>query len=274
MKRKHEERIELLGSLTHEKQSHVLLYGANIGGQSAPLSSKNATEAMLPEWYPAESQPLEIGLRNSSIDDKTADYWQLESLHLEAKIAQQLRPRLAQGNIHHLSVFAIAPQPLLILLGTLLSDIPAAEVYQRHREPPGWKWLDSGKYPAFIEVEPNEASGPPALVFSLSGTIVDERIRTVVPNASIWKVSIPIPHNDFLKTRQQTRDFRSLMRRMMDKIKAQHGQSATIHIFPAMPVALAVELGRIRMPKADLPFDVYDEDRGQGGFRHALSIGN
>src|SRR5882757_9329886 len=37
MKRKHEARIELLSSLTPEKQSHVLLYGANIGDQSAPL---------------------------------------------------------------------------------------------------------------------------------------------------------------------------------------------------------------------------------------------
>ena len=59
----------------------------------------------------------------------------------------------------------------------------------------------------------------------------------------------------------------------MDKVKIRHGQSAIVHVFPAMPVALAVELGRIRMPKADLPFAIYDEDRGNGGFRHVLSIG-
>jgi hypothetical protein len=272
MKQKHEERIDLLGSLMPEKQSHVLLYGANIGQQSAPLSAKSATEAMLPEWYPAESQPLEIGLRNSSITDKTAEYWQLERAHLEGKIGQQLRPRLAQGSIRHLSIFAIAPQPLLILLGTLLSDIPAAEVYQRHREPPSWKWTNGSEGFAYEIREPSEIAGPPALVFSLSATITDERIRIVIPNASIWRISIPVPHNDFLKTRQQASDFRAFMRRVMDRIKARHGQDATIHIFPAMPVALAVELGRIRMPKADLPFAIYDEDRSGGGFRHALSI--
>lgn len=273
MKQKHEERINLLGSLMPEKQSHVLLYGANIGQQSAPLSARNATQAMLPEWYPAESQPLEIGLRNSSITDKTAEYWQLERTHLEGKIAQQLRPRLAQGSIRHLSIFAIAPQPLLILLGTLLSDIPAAEVYQRRREPPSWKWSNDAERSAYEVLEPSEIAGPPALVFSLSATIIDERIRTVIPNASIWRISIAVPHNDFLKTRQQASDFRALMRRIMDKIKAHHGQDATIHIFPAMPVALAVELGRIRMPKADLPFAIYDEDREKGGFGHALLIG-
>src|SRR5579871_4068919 len=38
MKRKHEDRMELLSSLTEEKQSHILLYGANIGQHSAALS--------------------------------------------------------------------------------------------------------------------------------------------------------------------------------------------------------------------------------------------
>jgi hypothetical protein len=112
------------------------------------------------------------------------------------------------------------------------------------------------------------------LVFSLSTTIIDERLKKVIPNASIWKVSIPSAHNDFLKSRHQASHFRQLMRETMDRIKVRHGQDATIHVFPAMPVALAVEFGRIRMPKADLPLSVYDEDRGSGGFRYALSIGN
>ncbi len=274
MKLKHERRMELLGSLTPDKQSHVLLYGANIGAQSAPVSLKGAALAMLPEWYPAESRPLQVGLRNSYVDDRTAEYWQMERLNLETTINQQLRPRLAHGgDIHHLSVFAIAPQPLLILLGALLSDIPAAEVYQLHREPANWRWASDGECPTFEVVTPSETAGPPALVLSLSGTIADDRIRAVLPDANIWKICIAAPHNDFLKTRQQAQDFRALIRRVMDQVKSRHGQGSTIHVFPAMPVALAVELGRIRMPKADLPFQVYDEDRGAGGFRVALSIG-
>ena len=161
----------------------------------------------------------------------------------------------------------------MIHLGALLSDIPAAEVYQRHREPLSWRWQEDGDYQSYVVDEPKKIVGPPALVLSLSATIVDERILKIIPNASIWKVSVPTPHNDFLKSRRQASEFRLVMRQTMDKIKALHGQDATIHIFPAMPVALAVELGRIRMPKADLPFAIYDEDRVNGGFRYALSIG-
>ncbi len=273
MKRKHEDRMELLGSLMPDKQSHVLLYGANIGEQSPMLSLRSAAQAMLPEWYPSESKAIEIGLQNSSVTDRTPDYWKLERIHLQYVVAQRVRPRLAQGDIHHLSIFALAPQPLLIHLGALLSDIPAAEVYQRHREPLSWRWQEDGDYQSYVVDEPKKIVGPPALVLSLSATIVDERILKIIPNASIWKVSVPTPHNDFLKSRRQASEFRLVMRQTMDKIKALHGQDATIHIFPAMPVALAVELGRIRMPKADLPFAIYDEDRVNGGFRYALSIG-
>lgn len=41
MKERHESRIELLGSLGPEKQSHVVLFGANIGTHEAALSINN-----------------------------------------------------------------------------------------------------------------------------------------------------------------------------------------------------------------------------------------
>jgi hypothetical protein len=120
--------------------------------------------------------------------------------------------------------------------------------------------------------EPERIDGPPALVVSLSATITDERIRAVLPNATIWRVTTPSPHNDLLKSSEQARDFRAKFRVLMDRIKLRHGQKAVIHVFPAMPVALAVDLGRTIMPKADLPLHVYDENRESGGFVYALEL--
>jgi len=48
--------------------------------------------------------------------------------------------------------------------------------------------------------------------------------------------------------------------------------AAMLHVFPAMPVSLAVELGRVRMPKADMPWLVYDQVNARGGFVRALTI--
>jgi hypothetical protein len=114
--------------------------------------------------------------------------------------------------------------------------------------------------------------GPPALVFSLSATINDERIESVLPGAAIWKLSTPVPSNDFLKGRGQARLFRERVRQLLDKIKAAHGEQATLYVFPAMPVALAVDFGRIIMPKADLKMKLYDQNQALGGFVFALNL--
>ena len=58
----------------------------------------------------------------------------------------------------------------------------------------------------------------------------------------------------------------------MDEIKAKHGQSTLLHVFPAMPVAMSVELGRARQPKADLPWRTYDQVNKRGGFIPAVDI--
>ena len=62
------------------------------------------------------------------------------------------------------------------------------------------------------------------------------------------------------------------MRTVFDAIKLQHGEDAELSLFPAVPVSAAIEIGRVWMPKADLPFSVYDQNRSTGGFSHALTI--
>jgi hypothetical protein len=47
----------------------------------------------------------------------------MEAENLCRKFDLQVRERLATGEIKHLSVFSLAPQPLLIMLGSLLGDI-------------------------------------------------------------------------------------------------------------------------------------------------------
>lgn len=272
MKASHEARIELLSAIGPDKQSHVLLYGANIGVHSSNISLAKAAEAMVPDWYPAEARAIELGFANSSYTDRDPAFWELESTHLRRLIMQQVRSRLSNGLIHHLSIFALAPQPLLVLLGYLLSDIPAAEVYQLHREPPNWKWQDHSEAEGFIIEEPHKVAGEPALIVSLCATINESRVESILENPTIWKLSHAKPHNDVLQSKGQAQAFRSAVRRLMDRIKARHGQGATIHLFPAMPVALAVDLGRVVMPKADLPIWLYDENRSQGGFSKAIEL--
>lgn len=275
MKAVHEARIDLLSDLKSDKQSHMLLFGANIGTQHAPLSYVEAAMGMVPDRFPASHQPLELGLRNSSFEDRTEEFWKIEAAHLKAMVEQQIRPRFHSGEIAHLSVFALAPQPLLSLLGSLLSDIPAAEVYQRRKEPNSWAWEEEPTTWEYKIQRPNTTeTNSPALVFALSATVVDNRITALLgESAEIWRVTISEPHNDFVRSRIQTYEFRRELRRLLNEIKACHGEDCSIHVFPAMPVSLAVELGRIHNIKSDLPLVIYDENKALGGFVKAIEIG-
>ena len=275
MKQMHERRIEIVSAIDQLRQSHMLLYGANIGDHASPVSYQRAAQAMLPDYFPAETTPISLGMVNSSFRDRRADFWQIERAQLRAMFTKFVTPRLANGEIQHLSVFALAPQPLLMLLGSLLCDLPVAEVYQLHREPPDWRWQPQSDGFAYESVEPAAFHAAPALVFSLSATVADERITSALgENAAIWRVKIPQPHNDFLRSKTQAQQFRQLVRPLMDRIKARHGESALLHVFPAMPAALAVEFGRILMPKADLPLRIYDQNQQLGGFGPALELDN
>src|SRR6185437_10526249 len=108
-----------------------------------------------------------------------AEFWNVEGKSLVRKVRQSVKERIATADINHLSVFALAPQPLLILLGTLLGDIIPADVYQLHREPAGWTWPDVTTDVTSLQVSrPRDKSGPPALVVALSATVTPDRILT------------------------------------------------------------------------------------------------
>lgn len=273
MKRKHEERIEIVTSLNEDKQSYIILYGANIGQHYAPVCWEKAYRAMLPNWYPAQKPAIELGLKNSSFYDDESLYWHFERENLRRQFNEGVKPLLVMGKAHHFSIFALAPQPLLIELGRLLSDIPAAEVYQLHREPPDWVWQDTPNNFDFIVNEPESNYKQVALNLSLSASIDNSRITGVLgQEVSIWVFTIEAPNNDFLKTREQLRDFRTQFRRLLDQIKFKHGQDAVLHLFPAVPVSAAVEIGRVWMPKADLPIIIYDQNHKTNGFSQTFCI--
>ena len=67
--------------------------------------------------------------------------------------------------------------------------------------------------------------------------------------------------------------FRQSARRLIAAIEAAHPQFAELPIFPAMPIACEVELGRVRMPKANRPWQIYDQNNKPVKFIPALKIG-
>jgi len=274
-KNQHEQRVAIATSISPEMKSHVVVYGANIGNEKSPIQYDQCCCAMFPDRYPIEEKPVILSMTWEK-EDRTNEYWKTEMDNLYNSFHRKIITRIDENNPSHFSLFALAPQPLLIYLGSLFTDKISVDVYQPIREPKTWRWQESHDNFEFKVNCPDNFSGIPVLVISLSDRISVDRITSVISeNISVWELTVSNEylHNDFMRSKSQLSEFRKTMRRIMINIKKKHGQSTPLHIFPAMPVSCAIEMGRIRMPKAEMPWIIYDQNNQIGKFIQTIDIG-
>lgn len=274
MKADHEARVALLAGIDEDRASHVLRFGASIGTNEALVSTRAIFTAMPPDHHPASAQTIDLEMIGHAFTDDDPTFWATQQVNLQRNFASRVGGRIERQEIRHLSVFALAPQPLLIELGRLLCDIVPMVVHQRHREPSTWSWQRDGARVRYQIEEPATArAGAVALKLGVSATITDERIeRALGEGVAIWSLCAEGAHNDIVRCPEDQATYRTTLRGLFNAIKARHGDGVPIHLFPALPASLAVETGRVWMPKADPELIVYDQQRDKG-FVAALTIG-
>lgn len=275
MKLEHEDRVAIVAGIDRDRASHVIRFGADIGSNESLVSTRAIFQAMPPDHHPASRQTIDLSLTGSTFRDDEEAYWSFQAENLRRQFDARVRGRVETQDIRNLNVFALAPQPLLIELGRLLGDIVPATIHQRHREPATWRWQPDQPAIRFVETEPSSYAGdrPLALKLALSATVTDDRIQAVLgADVAIWSLIAEEPHNDIMRRPQDLSEFRQRIRRILDRIKVAHGEHAVVNVFPALPNSAAVEVGRVRMPKADLPIRIWDQNRRIGGFVPTLLI--
>ena len=136
MKAEHEERIRDLTDLKGEHRTHLLMMETNIGKRPPLITREGASAAVLPRWAQDETC---VPLSRSRLKDGTERYWAtgIEEVDYAVKEVEEL---LRRRFIEHVSVFALAPIPLLMWLGYRLGDVVPGEAFQRRRDIQGWSW--------------------------------------------------------------------------------------------------------------------------------------
>lgn len=273
MKNKHERRIQKVTSIQPQCKSKIIIYGVKIGEKAIFVNEKDAEYALLPQYYP-DGDKIELGLKNDSWYDGEPTYWLNQKENLYRQFSSLVTQELYNNKIKHLSVFAFAPQPLLIYLGTLISDKYPANIFQLNREFGNWKWEETGENTNYKINTPKNISfdGIPVLNISLSGIIDNRRIRTIIPNSDIWTLTINEPNTDFLRTKIQLYEFKKQARKILEEIKSKYKEGTILNIFPAMPISAAIEFGRLILPKTDMQMKIYDQVDNQTGFKYALTV--
>jgi len=275
-KKEHEHRVVTVTGIAANRKSHVVFYGSNIGEQRSPLQQEDAMEAMFPERYPVSENPVCLSM-SCSHEDKTAAFWESESAHLNRFFDQKVLPLIESDQTTHFSLFSLAPIPLLIQLGVLFTDKISVDTYQPIREPKGWHWQEFPEGFEFIIKKPEKIDGAPVLVISLSDIINHDRIRAVMgEQVSVWELTVPEEQigNDNVRNSAQLSMMRSTIRKLMVLIKDVHGSTTPLSVFPAMAVSCSIEMGRARMPKADMPWIIFDQNNKEKKFIKAITIGD
>ena len=259
MKKEHEDRIWRVTGINPEKKSLVVAYGPKIGKDTPYFNKDVLFNTIFPDNYPVDPEPVEIQMNNSVMHDGEPEYWRAEVRQIEHKCLEKVFTRLNDGIASSISLFPLGPQPLLVKLGTVLNDKYKVTVFQKHRIPDTWRWLDEESNNDIKLIEPTDKTKCPVLVIALSSNAIRERIiQRIGESSSIWCITCDTPGNDMMRKRSQLEEFNRVARMTMDAIKSAHPDSCNLSIYMAAPASCAVELGRIRMAKADMPWILYD----------------
>lgn len=270
-KKEHEERIEYLTGIDESYKSHILFFKDNIGDRKPEIEFEDARLAILPR-FPANSNFTEIDLTHGAYRDYEDNYFRDKQREISRLVETKVRQL---SNINHLSVFAFASIPLLIHFGYELGDTISADIYQRHRSTNSWKWQDEdiSGFQYIIEenlLDSEAETGIIALNLSLSGTIKKEEINSALDKPhSYYKVTIANPNPNFLRSEEQLDLFKAEIRSLLRRIRETHGHNCEIHLFPAIPLSIAVSIGCILLPKIDPKIHVYENNND---FSYALTI--
>lgn len=278
-KQEHEDRIEIQTSHPEDiHKSTILLCSVNIGERTVPINIEAVRNAMFP-IYPSDRKGIKI---EESDFDRFGDakYWQTFA---ENKIKRKIKLYLEEGidevRIKHLSIFGVAPMPLLVYLGKCVGDTIPADIYQSHRNIENtsktWSWQD--EFETEFDLIVNEANvgenDKVVLKLALSDNIEKDKYENLlVENPCIYEITIPEPSPHCLKNKKQLENFSYEYRKLLNFIQKRHGRNCKISILTAVPVAVAIECGRVIIPTKDPEIVVCEYYADKGGFEEVLRI--
>jgi len=273
-KDKHEQRIRHVTSLGPDLKTSVVQLKARIAGQSVAVPIAQVIEAVAPR-YPTDAKGHVIDL--TGVDAEGGTFFESATRTIKQRMERLYEPGMDVEDTRHISLFALAPIPLLIFLGRQLSNKVPVDVYQRHRDTEDWAWKSSGaptEY-KFEKLQAGTERTRVALILSLSGRIPLESLPSEIdPRFTIYELTLanaePIP--TFLRLREDLVRFKEVYQAALRTILRECGNIEAIHLFPAVPAPVAVLCGRELLPKVDPALLVYDFDKRTGGFTLTLEV--
>lgn len=282
-KRQHEADIKLQTSLVKDRRTAILRMAGDIRGDVMELPRQAAADTVIrcAQRFPYflesyDRQGVEIDLQQLPGEHPLSpDYYPLAAAAIDRAIENRVRPGIRNGDITHISVFAIARLPLLLYLGSKLDDGSPVDIYQRHRATESWTWPQScdpgtGFAITYTGGKPSAAEG--VLITNLSGSTPTADLPDHMRELPIWTLTPDSgPAEDVFGHPAVLDRFAAVLRSYFTNLEATHKQLRTLHLIGALPLSGALVSGRI-LKSTHLRPTVITYDRTGEGYRRALEV--
>jgi hypothetical protein len=275
-KKAHERRIELVTAAGPDRKTTVVQFKAKIGGKDVAIPAEDVFEAVAPR-FPEDEQGVVIDC--CDFDDRTVHFVEQAVVKIDQVVDRLLDGRMTGNVPHHISLFAFGPIPLLIHLGSRLSDKLPVDFYQFHRDTKRWVWKKRGEPVGYHAAKTRAGSDPRhvAMLLSLSGRIALDALPAEIDDTfTVYEMTLKgqAPTTMFLNTRDDLDAFRAAYQRLLGEIVDAHGMLESIYLFPAVPLPVAVMCGHDLLNKTHPSLRVYDHDKAKSGFNYQLTVNN
>lgn len=268
-KAEHESRIRHVTGLGPDLRTSVVQLKALIGGQAVDIPPRQIYSAVSPR-YPSDRRGHIIDLTNIPVDSD--EFMRIAAQTIDREVDRLYATGMDVEKTRHVSLFALAPIPLLVHLGRQLSNKIVVDLFQRHRDGGNpWSWRTSGEPADYVTSQLQRGSDPRrvAVVLSLSGPILRDRLPADIDDSfTVYETTLSNgkPSVDFMRQRADLERFRMAYRTFLAVLMRDHPGVRELHVFPAVPAPVAVALGHDLLPKVHPALLVYDDDKARGGF--------
>lgn len=274
MKQDQERKVqELLDTMNYPESEIVILESPIKGKNSVHVDPKLTVEALRSvRKKPKSSDPVILDPKGSG-QYVSRKYWDTLVQELQSDVQIDIFRRLKRYPDTHLSIFPIAPIPLIAKFGEILSDKREIDIFQKIRTPNTWCWLNENKTNSFVITKHLEEKGnvnKVAIILSLTSDVAIPRINGNIKYGMIYCIRAERHGVDSISSEADLKEFWMAYQQVCDSIKNIDGLSEA-DVFPAIPVSAAFEIGHRYMPQAYPRLHIYDEDNG---FFEALTIGD
>ena len=236
--------VEHAISMVPKHGTHVLTVLGRVSGNTTRVTDSEIRQALWQEQlYPINTKPNAIAtMASDGTDDVDETGWQ----EVRRKTERRIDHLFEDDPPEHVSVFALARIPLLVTVGYRLGDKVPVQTFQQTNG--RWPWPDPSAVGNFDLTVPTHPKNHSDIVLKLevSGSIPDHSIPpALVRGTAHYTIRFEQPRLFAVRSPAQVTAFSEKVRQFYEGLNADaEGNNRTVHVFCAIPAALAVEFGR------------------------------